>query len=354
MRILLIADPHIPVPPTHYGGAERIVALYAEEFSRLGHRVHLMAGEGSLPFGGRLHRHKAPSLKHRSRAYRKLRFQLQSLLAARDCDVVYNFGRVDYLKALLSTDIPILHCFQNPATQFEVDFIERHRKKQTAFHFVSSSQRSGVATSLSNSVIPNCIDSDKIPVGAGEGDYLAFLGRLTSNKGVDVAISVAKLTGQRLMIAGNISKEEGGERFFNDEVKPHLDGKQICWIGPVNDHQKHTFLGSAKAVLFPIRWEDPCPIVLFEALACGCPVVATNRASVPEVIEHQLTGFLCDPGEPSAEVFAEAVAQLKQLDRQACRRAAEERFDIRVLAPRVLDVLSGLAEGASLPRSGPD
>lgn len=348
MKILLIADPHIPVPPSHYGGAERIVALYAEEFARLGHHVHLMAGDGSLSFGGRLHLHKAPSLNHSSRAYRKLRFQLQSLLAARDCDVVYNFGRVDYLRALLATDIPVLHCFQNPATQPEVDFIECHRKSRTAFHFVSSSQRSAVSTNLPNCVLPNCIDSHKISVGTGQGSYLAFLGRLTRNKGVDVAISVAKLTGYRLMIAGNISTEEGGETFFRDEVKPHLDGKQICWIGPVDDLQKKSFLGSAKAVLFPIRWEDPCPIVLFESLACGCPVIATNRASVPEVIEHRLTGFLCDPAEPSAEVFAEAVAQLEQLDRQACRRAAEERFDIRVLAPRVLDVLNRLAEGSPL------
>lgn len=343
MNILLIADPHIPVPPSHYGGAERIVALYAEEFARLGHRVNLLAGAGSRSFGGRLYRHVAPSLSYRSRAYRKLRFQLQSLWAARDCDVVYNHGRFDYLESLLAVEKPLLHCFHNGIDQSQINFAERRMRSRASFHFLSESQRSAALVRAPNVLIGNCVDTRLLSLGSGSGGYLVFLGRLTHNKGVDVAIAVARLTGLPLLIAGNVSNEEGGEAYFREEVEPHLDGQQVRWIGPVNDYQKQELLANAGALLFPIRWQDPCPVVLFEALACGTPVIATNRASVPEIIEHGVSGFLCNPAEPCAQAFANAVAQLDQLDRRACRRAAEERFDVRVVAPRVLEALSRLA-----------
>lgn len=349
MNILVIADPHIPVPPTHYGGAERIVHLYCQEFARLGHTVHLMAGQGSRSYGGRLHIHQAPSLRKVSRARRKIQFQLQSLWAAHDCDVVYNHGRFDYLEVLLALRKPLLHCFHNGLDQWQIDFAEARMRSNFAFHFLSESQRSQVYVSAPSVLERNFVDVNSLFFGSGGGGYLVFLGRLTRNKGVDIAIEVARLTGRRLVIAGNISKEDGGEQFFRDEIEPRLSTGSVEWIGPVDDEQKQNLLGAADALLFPIRWQDPCPVVLFEALACGAPVIATNRASVPEIIEHGVTGFLCDPPEPCAEAFAEAVAKLDQLDRRACRRAAEERFDVRVVGPRVLEVLSLLAQGASLP-----
>lgn len=346
MNILLIADPIIPVPPSHYGGAERIVALYAEEFSRLGHRLNLMAGPGSKAFGGRLHLHRAPSKAYASRAYRKLRFQLQSLWAARDCDVVYNFARVDYLEGLLALKKPILQCYQNPIDQQQINYLEARIRSRLAIQCISHNQLSHASLHTPSVVIPNPVDPRAYSVGSGEGGYLAFLGRLTFNKGVDVAIEVARLSGRKLVIAGNVSDEEGDEEFFRQHVQPHLDGNQIRWIGPVNDRQKQELLGQAEALLFPIRWDEPFGIVMVEALACGCPVIATRRASVPEVIEHGLTGFLCEPAEPSPQAFAAAVAKLPQLSRGACRLAVEERFDVRVLAPQVLMMLDNLLSGA--------
>lgn len=345
MRILLIADPHIHVPPSHYGGAERIVALYAQEFQRLGHIVHLMAGPGSQAYGGRLHIHYAPSLAYYSRARRKLQFQAESLWAARDCDAIYNFGRFDYLEALLAKKSPLLHCLQNPIDQRQIEFAESRMRSRAMFHFISRNQQAHARISVSNVVIPNPVDTQAYAAGRGAGSYLAFLGRLTRNKGVDVAIETARMTGRRLVIAGNISKEEGGEQFFHEQVEPHLDGEQIRWIGPVNDQQKQTLLGDAEALLFPIRWDEPFGIVMVEALACGTPVIATKRASTPEVIEQGKTGFLCSPEEPRADVFAEAVGKLSSLSRQDCRRAAEQQFDVRMLAPQVLTVLERLSQG---------
>ena len=343
MKILLVADPHIPVPPTHYGGAERVVALYAQEFARLGHRVDLLAGPDSKAYGGNLHLHRAPSRKYLSRAYRKIRFQLQSILAARNCDVVYNHGRFDYLESLLALSKPTLNRFPNPIDQGQIDFAERRIRSSAAFHFISANQRSHAQVSVPSCVIPNPIDSSRYSFGNGSAGYLAFLGRLTSSKGVDVAIAVARRSNRRLVIAGNVSNEEGGEHFFREQVEPFIDGDQICWIGPVDDAEKQQFLGQAEALLFPIRWDEPFGIVMIEAMACGCPVIATRRASTPEVIDHGVTGWLCDPEEPSVDAFVDAVNRLPELNREACRKAVEQRFDVRVLAPRVLEVLQKLA-----------
>ena len=342
MRILLISDPHIPVPPSHYGGAERIVALYAQEFSRLGHCIQLLAGPGSRGFGGRLHIHKAPSQAYLSRAHRKVRFQLQSLWAARDCDAVFNHGRFDYLEVLLLAEKPLLSTFHNPVDQQQIDFTEQRIRANTALHFISANQKSCAKVKVPSCVIPNPVDTQAFEPGDGSGGYLAFLGRLTFNKGVDVAIQVARRTGRQLVIAGNVSNEEGGEHYFKEQILPHIDGEQIRWIGSVNDVQKQQLLSQAAALLFPIRWDEPFGIVMVEALACGTPVIATRRASTPEVIDHGVTGWLCDPADPSVDSFVEAVNRLPELDRRTCRESAERRFDVRVLAPEVLDVFHSL------------
>ena len=325
-----------------------MVHLYAKEFARLGHTIHILAGPGSRSYGGRLHLHSAPSTSYLSRFRHKLGFQIQSLSAAIDCDVVYNHARFDYLEALLAINKPILHCFHNGIDQGQIDFAERRMKSRSAFHFLSESQRSNALISMPNVLIPNSVDTLSICPGGGEGGYLVFLGRLTRNKGVDIAIAVALLSGMKLMIAGNVSDEEGGKTFFRQEVEPYLDGLQICWIGEVDDFQKQRLLGQAEAVLMPIRWQDPCPVVMFEALACGTPVIATRRASIPEVIEDGVTGFLCDPSEPSVESFVNAVRRLPEIRRSSCRQAVEKRFDVRVTSIKILDALSNLSSGNHL------
>lgn len=348
MNILLIADPIIPVPPSHYGGAERIVALYAQEFARLGHRVDLLAGPWSRSYGGRLHIHHAPSKAYLSRAHRKIRFQLQSMWAARDCDVVYSHGRFDYLYSLLQLSKPLLQKFPNSIDQQQITFAEQRIRSNAAFHFISANQATHARIFAPSCVIPNAVDTRAYYPGEDIRDYLVFLGRLTFNKGVDVAIAVARQTGRKLVIAGNVSKEEGGEQYFREQVEPHLDGDQIRWIGPVNDAQKQGLLSNAVAMLFPIRWDEPFGMVMVEALACGTPVIATRRASTPEVIDHGVTGWLCEPEEPSVGAFVEAVNHLHELDRRACRKAAEQRFDVRVVAPRVLEILTKLANRESI------
>lgn len=340
MHILVIADPHIPVPPKLYGGVERIVCLLCQEFIRQSHQISLIAGQGSEKFNGCLFLHTAPTLNKLSRAYRKVWFQALSIYASRHADIVLNFGRVDYLECLLRSRKPILHCFQNPIAQYELDFLQAHSHYQLCLYGVSQHQISiaGLPRErLPTSVIYNATDINYYDFSSTHQGYLVFLGRLTYNKGVDTAINVAKQTGIPLIIAGNMSKEAGGEQYFREIVEPAIDGQKILYIGPVNDEQKKELLGNALALLFPIRWDEPFGIVIAEALACGTPVIATRRASTPEVIHHGVTGFLCS----DEEEMIQAVRQIHTINRADCRKVAEQRFSHTVMGNNCLELMEG-------------
>jgi glycosyltransferase involved in cell wall biosynthesis len=346
MRILLIVDPDNPVPPTHYGGTERVADLLASEWSRRGHIVDLLAGPGSSGYSGRLYLHRPPGCSLPSRVRRKLQFQLQSLWAARDCDVVCNFGRFDYLEALLRLGKPILHTFHHPITQPIVDAAQRQqRAAPVLFHCISNHQHAQAEFNSPSVVIPNPIDSSLYQEGKGTGGYLAFLGRLTRNKGVDVALRAAQLAGRELVLAGPVPSEPGAQAFFEAEVQPVLDTGQARWLGPLDDVGKQRLLSNAEALLFPIRWDEPFGLVMTEALACGTPVIATRRASTPEVIRDGITGYLCDPAEPDPRAFAEAIRRLPYLERTQCRLDVEQRFSVEAIGQRLQDALQSLVSG---------
>jgi glycosyltransferase involved in cell wall biosynthesis len=166
-----------------------------------------------------------------------------------------------------------------------------------------------------------------------EPGYVVFLGRLTANKGVHLAIEAARLAGVRLLIAGSISQEPGGPEYFTTKVKPQL-GDDTVYVGEVNDEQKRELLGAARALLFPIQWNEPFGIVMAEALACGCPVIGWRNGSVPEVVRHAENGFIVE----SVAEMAEAIRQIERIDRAVCRGDAEERFSPEALVNGYLRV----------------
>ena len=171
-------------------------------------------------------------------------------------------------------------------------------------------------------VVPNGVPLDVYDFAPRVDDDapLVFLGRVEEIKGPHLAIAVAKATGRKLIIAGNIPPEH--QAWYDQVVAPQVDGVQIVNVGPVNDAQKNALLGSAAAFLMPILWEEPFGIVMAEALACGAPVLGFRRGAVPEVVEHGVTGFVVDRiGE-----LIEAVGQISQIDRAACRARAERLY----------------------------
>jgi glycosyltransferase involved in cell wall biosynthesis len=267
-------------------------------------------------------------------------FQPWSLNAAWGADIVINFGRLDYLEAILRTRRPLLCSFQNPLPQSELDWLLKRRTGRLRFTAVSRSQIKDVGPHGLIDVIYNAADTRSLYPCEKRGDYLAFLGRITSNKGADTAIAIARETGLKLKLAGTISNETGGREFFETQVRPQL-GEQIEYVGPVNDEAKRTFLGGAAAMLFPIRWEEPFGIVVAESLACGTPVIALRRASTPEIIDHGKTGFLCD----SEDEMAAAAGRLSEINRADCRAVAESRFSPERLVDDYLKSIERLLRG---------
>jgi glycosyltransferase involved in cell wall biosynthesis len=152
------------------------------------------------------------------------------------------------------------------------------------------------------------------------GDYLAFLGRVSPEKGIEAAIRIAARAGLTLKVAAKIGAEDQG--YYDQVMAPLLAGGSVEFIGEIDDAQKPAFLSGARALLFPIQWPEPFGLVMIEAMACGCPVIATRAGSVPEVIEDGLTGFIVD----SEDAALEAVARLPDLDRAAIRARFEERW----------------------------
>ena len=344
MRVLVIADPHIPVPPSHYGGAERIIALYGEELRRLGHHIDLIAAPGSRGFGGPIYTHRAPSQAYLSRARRKIQFQFLSVRASLPCDLIFNHGRFDYLEALLRLGRPVVHMAHNPLDAEQIAFMERRVNRRFLLYAVSRHQLAAAPSRLPSVVIPNFVDSDRYQFSPQGQGYLAFLGRLTANKGVHTAIAVAARSGRRLRIGGTVPNEPGAQDYFQSQIAPAIASGQVEYLGPVDDVQKQELLAGADALLFPSQWQEPFGLVMVEALACGTPVLAFAHAANSEIIDDGGTGFLI-PGVGDVDGMVAAVHRLPLLSRQACRDSAVQRFDVKVATQRFLAAVEAAGLG---------
>lgn len=324
MKVLVIADPHIPVPPIKYGGTERIVALLCEELTRAGHSVRLIAGRGSVDYGGGTLVHRAPSSHRRDRIFRKLWFQFLLLRAMCGVDIIINHGRLDYLHAAFWTLKPIVFWFHVSVRQIDVDFINRHKPYRRCFVFISKHQKAGLRRVNPFVIAPNAVDMNFFAgsLAVSERSYVVFLGLLSEKKGVHLAIEAARLANIRLVLAGVIPDNAEGLKFYEQKVRPNI-GPMCEWIGPVDDRQKRDLLQGARALLFPIQADEAFGLVMAESLACGTPVVAWKRASTPELIRDGENGFLCE----NVEQLAAGLKKVSGLSRAICRASVTERFN---------------------------
>ncbi len=170
------------------------------------------------------------------------------------------------------------------------------------------------------------------------GTYSAFLGRICPEKRVDTAIEIAKRTGMELKIAAKVDKVD--REYFADFIRPLLNHTLIEYVGEIGEDEKDKFLGNAYALLFPIDWPEPFGLVRIEAMACGTPIIARRRGSVPEVIEGGVTGFICD----TAEEAIRAVGRVAKINRKRCRQAFEKRFTVAQMAQESLAIYRHLLE----------
>lgn len=333
MRILLTADPELPVPPNLYGGIERIIDFLARGLQVRGHQVALLAHRDSscaveqcLSWPGLSSRSPLDTLANTAMLWRTVQhFQP---------DVLHSFSRLQYLLPLLPSSLPKIMSFQRQPTGRTVAWANHLGAKRlgaSRLRFTGCSEhicRQGRAAGGQWDAIHNGVELKRYRFQPHvEPDApLVFLSRLERVKGVHTAIAAAKQSGRTLIIAGNRVHSAEGERYWNEEIQPHLSDR-IRYIGPVNDAQKNEWLGQAAAMLVPIEWDEPFGIVFAEALACGTPVIASPWGALPEIVRPGLDGFLVQ----SVDEAVEAIRQLPTLQRQNCRQRAEQMFSAEVI-----------------------
>lgn len=339
LRILITADPELPVPPRLYGGIERVIALLAEGLVNRGHDVCVVAHRDSTVRARLVRYPRAGS----GLIGRSLNAAVIAATAVRwRPDVIHSFGRLSSLAGTFPLSVPKVMSYQRPITPRSVRLGQRLAGGRVTFTACSDQMIASVRSMAAWRVIYNAVNVDAY-VGAfrvSADAPLVFLGRIEPIKGPDVAIEVARRAGRRLVLAGNVPADH--RDFFAQFVQPYLDGERVKYLGPVDDLAKNRLLGDAAALLMPVQWDEPFGIVMAEALACGTPVVGFRRGAVPEVVASGSTGYVCD----DVEGMIAAIGQLATIDRRACREDAEQRFSQSVLVGSYEALYRELAEPA--------
>ncbi|HRK96618.1 MAG TPA: glycosyltransferase family 4 protein [Rhodospirillales bacterium] len=343
MKIAQVAPLMESVPPQQYGGTERVVSWITEELVRLGHDVTLFA-TGDSTTAAELVACSDRALRFDPEATFPIPYFFVMLDRVRrraaEFDVIH--FHTDYLHWPLFRDmaertVTTLHGrldlgFLKPAfagfPEMPLVSISNDQRKP----FPDANWRSTIYHGLPRDLLPYC--------EAPSRDYLAFVGRICPEKRVDRAIAIAKRAGMKLRIAAKIDKSD--ETYFAETIKPLLDDPLIEFVGEINDAQKPAFFGNALGVLFPIDWPEPFGLVMIESMSCGTPVIAYNHGSVPEVIDHGVTGFVVS-GEDEAVV---AVNRLTMLNRLMVRRRFEERFTVERMTADYVGLYEAAASGA--------
>jgi glycosyltransferase involved in cell wall biosynthesis len=323
MKIAQVAPLWERVPPQTYGGTELVVSQLTDELVRRGHEVTLFASgdsqtlaclEAVCPRAIRLD----PEIKDYT-VYEMLEIS-QVYERAAEFDLIHSHVGLAVLPIAPRVKTPTVHTLHGNFTPENSKLFQLHH--QQPYISISNAQRQVNLNYLRT--VYNGIDVEKYSYHPQPQQlpYLVFLGRLSPEKGPHHAIAVAKQTGLPLKIAGKIDDRD--RAFFEREIAPQIDGKQVEYIGEVDREQKVELLGNAAVTLFPITWDEPFGLVMVESMATGTPVIGLNRGSVPEVIAHGKSGFICN----SVEQMIAAVPQALELNRQACREYVENHFGI--------------------------
>jgi len=322
MRIAQVAPLYESVPPLSYGGTERIVSYLTEELIAQGHDVTLFASGDSITKAN-LIASCEQSLRLNSRcpdppAYNFLQLEQVSRNAPR-FDIIH--FHIDYLHYPLSRKIEVPHVTTLHGRLDLPDLISLYRAfTDVPVVSISSAQRIPLPWINWQGTVYHGIPLHLYNYKQNQRDYLVFLGRISPEKRVDRAIEIAKRAKMRLKIAAKVDNSD--RSYMENEIQPLLDHPLIEFVGEVGEEEKAKLLGGAYALLFPIDWVEPFGIVMIEAMACGTPVVAFRQGSVPEVIDHGVTGFIVDDIEQSLV----ALEKIQYFDRNHCRRAFENRF----------------------------
>jgi glycosyltransferase involved in cell wall biosynthesis len=339
MKIAQIAPLVESVPPTLYGGTERVVSWLTEELVARGHEVTLFASGDSVT-AARLEAVVPHALRldgiHNSTPYNII--MLDRVATRMDqFDVLHfhiDFFHYPLFRGMAHKTLTTLHGRQDLP---ELPALYRAFPHMPLVS-ISNHQREPVPPVNWMGTVYHGLPETLLKEGRGEGGYLAFLGRICADKGPLEAIEIARRAGMMLKMAAKVDPVD--RQYFDERVKPVLAASpHVDFIGEINDGQKQDFLGGARALLFPIRWPEPFGLVMIEAMACGTPVIAFRCGAVPEVMEDGLTGFVVE----NADQAVAAVARVENLSRAAVRSHFEKRFSAGAMARGYLKIYQELA-----------
>ena len=344
MRIAQVAPLIESVPPTAYGGTERVVSYLTEELVHQGHDVTLFAS-GDSATSARLIAPAPQALRLAGDAIvdpiAHLIVELERVAAlASEFDVIH--WHLDYFHFPLSRRLGVPHVTTLHGRLDVTDVQELYTEfTDMPVVSISNDQRAPLPQALWAATIHHGLPADEFQPSFERGDYLAFLGRISPEKRADRAIEVARRVGMPLRIGAKVDPAD--QAYFEENVEPLLGHDHVEWVGEVAGEGKADLLRSAAALLFPIDWAEPFGLVMIEAMACGTPVIAYRSGSVPEVIDDGVSGFIVE----SIDESVEAVRRLGELDRRVVRRTFEERFTVERMTRDYVRVYERLISGGA-------
>jgi glycosyltransferase involved in cell wall biosynthesis len=331
LRIAQVAPLYESVPPKLYGGTERVVAYLTDELVNQGHDVTLFASGDSLTKGRLI-----PICEHALRLYHHLDslayhiLQLQEVFERADEFDILHF-HTDYLHFPFTysrnlTTITTLH------GRLDIeDLVPIYKKfRHIPVVSISNAQRRPLPNANWIGTVHHGLPTHLYRQGEGKGNYVVFLGRISPEKRVDRAIEIARQAGVKIKIGAKIDKAD--QAYYEKEIKHLFVQPHVEFLGEIGENEKNQILQDAIALLFPIDWEEPFGMVTIEALACGTPVIAFNRGSVPEIITNEKTGYI-------VEDISEAVTALQrisEISRLECRKSFENHFSATIMAKNYL------------------
>ena len=347
MKIAQIAPLVESVPPTLYGGTERVVSWLTEELVAAGHEVTLFASGDSrttaqlVPIVPRALRLDGI---HNSTPYNIIMLD-QVAARSREFDVMHfhiDLFHYPLFRNMAHKTLTTLHGRQDLPELPPVYRAFPHMPLVS----ISNHQRLPVPPVNWRGTVYHGLPEGMLKEGNGQGGYLAFLGRICADKGILPAIEIARRAGMKLKVAAKVDPAD--QKYYDEQVKPALDvSPHVEFIGEINDGQKQEFLGNAAALLFPISWPEPFGLVMIESMGVGTPVIAFNCGSVPEIMEDGLTGYVVDDIDGAVA----ALAKLDRLFRPSIRSRFEERFSARAMAREYVKIYESLAAQGTEPEA---